>query len=226
MRADWQFVINFHGIGKPHTVIDVSESAYWVSVRQFEAIIKFALARPDSEHIRFTFDDGNASDLAIGARILAACGRDAGFFVLTGRLDAPHYLSRADVGTLVHMGMEVGLHGRDHIDWRRITPAQLQAETVAARADLAGVTGGPVTAVAVPFGAYNRSIITHLRRTGYSRIYTSDGGISYPDQRVLGRTSVRAEMTLNDLADQISRKAPFHRRLKRVASSFARRHLI
>lgn len=30
--------------------------------------------------------------------------------------------------------------------------------------------------MAIPFGAYNRRVISHLKRSGFAHIYTSDGG--------------------------------------------------
>ena len=127
--SDWQVVINFHGIGSAHDAVVESERPYWISADQFEAIIDRAQAHPNAKRVRWTFDDGNRSDLVIGARVLAERGMRGAFFVLTGRFDDPLYLSRADTRALADMGMAVGLHGKDHVDWRRLDPATLTDET-------------------------------------------------------------------------------------------------
>lgn len=70
--------------------------------------------------------------MTIGARLLAKHGLTGRFFLLTGRFNDPRDLSPEDAMTLTGMGMMLGLHGRDHIDWRKAPPEQLYAETVVA----------------------------------------------------------------------------------------------
>lgn len=220
------FILNFHGIGTPHDGIDASERPYWVSEDFFARVVDLVGARDNPERVRWTFDDGNRSDLTIGARLLGERGLTADFFLLTGRFDDPRYLSPADARLLVSMGMRIGLHGRDHVDWRRLTPDRLMAETVAARADLAEAAGTAIDRVAIPFGAYNRRVIAHLKRCGFRRIYTSDGGPSRTGDRICSRTSVRDDMMLEQIAALIDGRVPLVSKLRRTVSSTVRRHLL
>lgn len=226
MQSGRQMILNFHGIGTPHAGVDAPERPYWVSEKQFIEIRDMVQRRDDADDILWTFDDGNRSDLDVGAPALAECGRKAIFFLLTGRFDDPNYLDHEQTRKLVAMGMAVGLHGRDHVDWRNAGSAQLDAETVDARNDLATVTGLPVDQVAIPFGAYNRRIISHLVTCGFSKINTSDGGPSWPDQRILSRTSVRCDMSLERVAELIDDRLSPHRKLKRKVSIFLRRNVL
>ncbi len=107
------------------------------------------------------------------------------FFVLSGRIGQDNYLAPEDIKTLVGMGMGIGLHGQDHVDWRRLDQRELHAETVTARTRVAQITGGPITKVSVPFGAYDQSVLSHLGSLGYSEIHTSDGGKAKRGARLL-----------------------------------------
>ena len=225
MGSDWQVVINFHGIGSAHDAVVESERPYWISADQFEAIIDRAQAHPNAKRVRWTFDDGNRSDLVIGARVLAERGMRGAFFVLTGRFDDPLYLSRADTRALADMGMAVGLHGKDHVDWRRLDPATLADETVTARQDLSEAAGQAIDSVAIPFGGYDRRVIAHLRRCNFARIYTSDGGMSHAAQRICNRTSVRNDMSMDRIDALLAGQDRPARRLKRLVSTTVRRHL-
>jgi len=225
MSSVRNIILNFHGIGTPHADVDASERPYWIDESFFRRIVDMALARPDADRVLWTFDDGNRSDLTIGARVLAEAGRRGMFFLLTGRFGHPDYLSHDDARALAAMGMEIGLHGRDHVDWRHVPPAQLAAETVDARAMLAEVVGRPVDRVAIPFGAYNRKVIAHLQRCGFSRIYTSDGGACRPNQRISNRTSIRCDMSLDRVAAILDDRASLARRLKRNLSTNLRRYI-
>src|SRR5690242_12624710 len=111
MSADDPIILNFHGIGVPHEGVDVAERPYWIDEPFFAQILDHVSARPDGHRIQYTFDDGNQSDLVVGAAALAQRGRTAQFFLLTGRFDDPRYLSPEDARTLVGMGMRIGLHG-------------------------------------------------------------------------------------------------------------------
>lgn len=226
MQPGCKMILNFHGIGTPHAGVDASERPYWVSEKQFVDIVAMVERRPDAADILWTFDDGNRSDLDIGAPALAERGRSGVFFMLTGRFDDPNYLDQDQTRQLIAMGMAVGLHGRDHVDWRQIDAAQLDAETIDARNILRDVIGQPVDQVAIPFGAYNRKIISHLVKCGFSKINTSDGGPSRSNERILSRTSIRGDMSLERVAELIEDRVPTRRKLRRRASTFVRRHIL
>ena len=221
-----QFILNFHGIGHPHHGVDEAERPYWLSESFFSAIVEMVAKRTDAEDILWTFDDGNASDLSIAAPILTEYRFKAQFFVLTGRLNDPNYLSPDDVRTLLQMGMEVGLHGRSHVDWRLSDAQELHAEVTEARDSLAKIVGRPIDRVAIPFGAYNRRVITHLKRSGFSRIYTSDGGASDSSQQVRGRTTVRRDTSMHELTSLIENRLSLRHNLRRTVSAIVRQHII
>lgn len=224
MADDRQFVLNFHGVGTPHAGVDASEQPYWISERFFTDIVGLVAARPDADRVVWTFDDGNRSDLAFAAPLLAQHGFRGAFFLLTGRFEDPHYLSRDDARSLLAMNMAVGLHGRDHVNWAELPEATLSAETTDARSDLGKAVGRDIDTVAIPFGAYNRNVIARLKREGFKRIYTTDKGWSRAGDRVCNRTSVRSDMSLAQIAGMLDGREPLKSKFRRALSTTYRRH--
>ena len=184
------------------------EHPYWVSRELFDEVVAFAAGYSGPDRILFTFDDGNISDL-YAAEQLITHNLEGKFFVLTGRFGQADYLSRDDVRDLANNGFEVGLHGRDHVDWRRSSNAELEAETVDARMELADAVGTPPNSVAIPFGAYDRRVINHLRAQHFSHVYTSDSGLSRPGAYFQPRTSVMAHHRINDVIGLIEGRGSF-----------------
>jgi peptidoglycan/xylan/chitin deacetylase (PgdA/CDA1 family) len=88
--------------------------------------------------------------------------------------------------------MTIGSHGLAHRDWRTLTDDELDAEVVTARELLEGGLGHAVRHVACPFGAYDRRVLGRLRRAGYERVFTSDGGRLLRDRWLTPRTTVHA----------------------------------
>ena len=153
-----------------------------------------AVGRPD---VVVTFDDGNVSDLEIGLPRLQERGLKARFYVRAGLLGsrATRRLGRPG---LHRAGMVIGSHGWAHRDWRRWTGAprgapQVEEEMLRARQHLGRLTGSDVSEVAVPFGSYDRHVLRTLRRTGVTRVYTSDGGWARRGAWLQARTSIRAD---------------------------------
>ena len=217
-----QSILIFHGIGTPRPELPAEEHPYWIGRDFFDEILALVRARAATCPVLLTFDDGNASDLHAAER-LKSHGLDGKFYLLTGRFGQPHYLSRDDARDLDHAGFEVGLHGRGHVDWRHAAKAELDAETIDARADLADAVGKPVTSAAIPFGAYNRRVIDHLRRQSFDRIYTSDAGPARTDGLFRRRTAVMAHHRINDIAALIDDRAGPAARLRRTIAPLVKR---
>lgn len=218
-------ILNFHGIGAPRRELEPGEDRYWISQAFYAEVLDLCHRLRDQVSVSFTFDDGNLSDLTIGAEEMRPYGVTAQIFVLAGRLDAPGALSRADIETLVGMGHQIGLHGADHVDWRRLDAAGQTREYDTARAEIAAAAGQPVTAAAIPFGAYDRSVLTALRQRGFERVYSSDGGAWRDGQFPLPRTSLRNDMTLSDVEDALLGREPSSRRIRRRLAMTKKRWL-
>lgn len=211
-------ILNFHGLAEPERKLETGEAPYWISAAQFSDILALADDLKETVDTTFTFDDGNRSDLTIGAEGLARVGRKATFFVLAGRIGQKGSLSETDIQTLRAAGHSIGSHGADHIDWRAADPAARDRELVWARRRIAEVAQVPVEEAAIPFGRYNGAVVRALRAQGYSLAYSSDGGGWTQGQYPVPRTSPRADMALREIEDVLLGREPARARLRRGLS--------
>jgi peptidoglycan/xylan/chitin deacetylase (PgdA/CDA1 family) len=215
-------VINLtvHGIGDPPRDLDPGEDRTWVTVSQFEQVMDAVVGRSD---VRITFDDGNSSDVEIALPRLLERGLSAEFFVLAGLLGEPGRLDQDGVRELQAAGMRIGSHGWSHRDWRRLSQADAVEEMIAAPKELAAIVGSPVSRVAVPFGSYDRRVLTRLRTAGVTLVYTSDGGPADPDSWLQARTSLRDDIGPEWTADVLAGQPGVRRSARRLAAGVVKR---
>lgn len=220
-------IINFHGIGTPHAGVAPDEARYWIGTDRFRELLdRVVVSRAKGRQVMVTFDDGNRSDIEIAVPELRQRGLTACFFVLTGRCEDPRYVSASEIAALADSEMTVGLHGRDHVDWRRLPAGEFHAETVGARETLAGITGRPITAVGIPFGGYNRRVIGSLKRAGFTEIYTSDGGHASDRRRLRHRLSVRNDMPDDEVDAFMDGREPVLAKVGRAVKILLKEHVI
>jgi peptidoglycan/xylan/chitin deacetylase (PgdA/CDA1 family) len=189
-------ILNFHGVGPVSRNIANAERNCWLERDTLNAVLD--LVRGQTQ-VQLTFDDGNASDADIVLPALLRRGLQATFFICSGRLDQPSFLSQAQVRELLAHGMGVGSHGVAHVSWRHLPAARLGEELEGSRRFLETVCGCPVDTAACPFGDYDRAVLGALRRAGYRAVYTSDGGVSAENYWLRPRTTVTRSMTLSDI---------------------------
>jgi peptidoglycan/xylan/chitin deacetylase (PgdA/CDA1 family) len=195
----------FHGVGKPERELEPSEGQYWIAPEQLDELLEVARRSPA---FAITFDDGNASDVAIALPVLRRHGLTATFFVVAGRLGERGSLGPGDLGELRRAGMRIGSHGMRHRPWRGLDRAGLHEELVEARERLAEVCGAPVREAACPFGEYDRSVLAALRRAGLARVYTVDGGAARSGAWLQTRHTVRDVDTSATIEKLARRSAP------------------
>jgi peptidoglycan/xylan/chitin deacetylase (PgdA/CDA1 family) len=213
--------LTFHGVGEPSRALEPGEADFWVSTDRFEALLDVACTRED---VRITFDDGNGSDLEHALPALLARGLGATFFVVAGRLGSPGFLTEDDVRELARAGMSIGSHGMSHRPWHNLDDATQHEEIVQAKAILERVLAAPVTDAACPFGLYDRRALQALRRAGYRRVYTSDGGSAADHEFVQARTSIGSGDGPDDPAAFVaSCQVSAHRALPRWAKLAVKR---
>jgi peptidoglycan/xylan/chitin deacetylase (PgdA/CDA1 family) len=192
-RQDVVINLCFHGIGEPGRALEPGEDLYWIEPTQFD---EFLAVIGDDTRIRVTFDDGNASDAMYAVPSLLRHGLRGAFFVVAGRLDQPGSLSRPEVRELIRAGMSVGSHGLAHRPWRLVTDEDLERELGQAAEIIGETVGKPVREVACPFGSYDRRVLRAIRRHGFDRVYTSDGGAAArPDAWLQSRYTIRRQDT-------------------------------
>jgi len=189
-------ILNFHGVGPvPRTMHD-GEYQCWLDQDFFDAVLDLVRDHP---HVRLTVDDGNRSDVTNILPSLIERGLDAVFFVCSGRIGRADFLDKENLRELLDAGMAIGSHGVDHLPWRTLGDEQLRDELVRSKRALEAACGVTIDEAACPFGSYDRRVLAALRGAGYRRVYTSDGGFSLLNQRVVPRTTVTRGMSLDDV---------------------------
>lgn len=204
-----------HGIGRPARQLDPGEDERWVTVEQFEQVLD-AVAGHDDVHL--TFDDGNESDVEVALPRLVDRGLTAEFFPLAGRLGQRGYLDRDGLRELARAGMEIGSHGWEPRDWRRLDDRHARRELADAPKLLGELSGRPVRRYSLPFGAYDRRVLSRLRQAGATRVYTSDGGAAKRDGWLQARTELRHDVDDEWLDGVLAASPGVYRRAGRWAS--------
>lgn len=90
----------------------------------------------------YHFDDG-ADDALRAADALEAMGLRGVFFVITSRIGADGWVTRAMLRELVERGHEVGNHTHTHRPMDELPAADVRDDIAAAQDTLAGITGVP-----------------------------------------------------------------------------------
>jgi len=145
-----------------------------------------------------TFDDGGASALAAAAA-LERRGWRGHFFITTGRVDTPGFLTAAQVRELAQRGHAVGSHSHSHPTYMgSLTASELATEWRLSRDALAEILGEPPETAAVPGGFLSPDVIAEAAGAGYRLLLTSrptTRASSYDGMRVLGRFTIWAATT-------------------------------
>ena len=161
-----------------------SAMAYKHPVREFETNLDQIAAsgtKPErvdrivsgNTHLLLTFDDGGRSAL-IAADLIERRGWRGHFFVITGFINAPGFVTKSDVRELRARGHLVGSHSHTHPDiFREISSAQLNYEWTHSREILADILGEQVAAAAIPGGHGNHLTERAAASAGYSFLFTS-----------------------------------------------------
>lgn len=220
--AKSRIALMFHGVGDVPSGIPAAERPYWISKSFFREIVDLVRSREFEHEVVLTFDDGNSTDLFAASELVQA-GLKGHFFVLAGRMGTPGYLDSVSAREIVQAGMEVGLHGHSHVNWRANHSSDWKREIGEARSELEDAIDATITSVAIPFGYYDRKVLRFLMRSGFDRIYTSDPGPTPPGVRIIRRSPVMRHSTIEDVIEKIEDKCSLYGRVRRTVVPFIKR---
>ena len=167
-------------------------------------VTDLALAVPGGgDHLMLTFDDGALGALH-AADALSRRGWRAHFFIVTGLLGAPGFLSPADVRALRAAGHLIGSHSHTHPDiFRDLPPARMAFEWRTSRAVLEDLLGEPCLVASVPGGDSSPAVFRSAAKAGYRFLFTSEPWLRprrVAGCTVLGRFSVKAQTPVERVA--------------------------
>ena len=203
-------IVTFHGLGTPHAGVPAEEIPYWLSSGAFDALLQRCQIARNQRGIEtvLTFDDGNSTDATIALPALTKYGFKAIFFLCAARIGTPHFVDRAALADLLSAGMEIGSHGMHHVSWRNLDPASQAIEYDGACSRIEDVCGRRVTKAAMPFGLYDRRVLSNLRSRHFEHVYTCDRGIADAGAWLKTRTTMDVKTPATTLDRLFSEVAP------------------
>lgn len=120
--------------------------------------------------VTLTFDDGWADQMT-AVSTLKTFGLNGTFYVNSGTIGAPGFLTRADLAQVAANGNEVGGHTVSHPDLTRVPIDEAKRQICNDRATLSG-WGYTVKSFAYPYAAYNASLEQVASDCGYNSART------------------------------------------------------
>src|SRR5205823_4653504 len=114
-----------------------------------------------------TFDDGKSDALQVVLPSLRKRGMHATFFIITGLVGQPGYLSWDGVRALAAAGMEIGSHTVSHPRFPDLSEQAVRDELVQSKSELEAHLGAPVEFFAWPFNACRRYLRKAVTEAGY-----------------------------------------------------------
>jgi peptidoglycan/xylan/chitin deacetylase (PgdA/CDA1 family) len=137
-----------------------------------------------------TFDDGLSSHYERVLPALLERGLTATFFVTTGRLGTPGFLSWSQLREMSAAGMTIGSHGLEHIDYCAMQAAAARRELHDSRVALEDGLGRPASTFSAPYGFLNRWVIESARQAGFDWICSSLPWLASGRARVVPRLAI------------------------------------
>jgi peptidoglycan/xylan/chitin deacetylase (PgdA/CDA1 family) len=204
-------VLMFHGLTHGETNIDVPvrERKYWVNAdrfsRQLNAIRDSGAAivplysfwsrpaeTPAAGAAVITFDDGAISDYEIAFPRLLEANATASFFLNTGTVGRPGYVSWDQVREMRKYGMTFYSHSHDHVYLTKLSLSALAFQMQQSREMLEEKLGVPAEFLSLPFGDGNGVVIREALRAGFAAVCTSRCVRAQPGQTTIDRVAVYA----------------------------------
>ncbi|MBI3817005.1 polysaccharide deacetylase family protein [Candidatus Peregrinibacteria bacterium] len=144
-----------------------------------------------------TFDDGYADAFQNALPILQKYHLRGVFYIVSGFLGKPGYLTDNQVIALRDAGMMIAGHTVSHVDLRSLSAKELRHQLEGSRKELETFIGAPVIHFAYPSGRYNQRVIDMVAMLGYKTAVTTHHGIAGTRDPLFQLPRVRMTKTTN-----------------------------
>lgn len=144
--------------------------------------------------VTLTFDDGYICHYETVSPLLEKYGMSGTFYVTTGLLGQPGYLTTEQVIELSQQGHEIGSHCVTHRNLKKLSSKEVEKELLESKLTLENLIQTPVVHFAPPFGACNANIMHHIKK------YYRSSRTIVPDMNVtsgLNPYVIRGHVVLN-----------------------------
>lgn len=202
-------ILNYHSVGDRADEYTVTEAQFaaqldWLAARGFHTVALHDALQPRGRAVVLTFDDGKEDALTRVLPALRKRGMHGAFFIPTGLVGTPGFLTWDGVRALAAAGMEIGSHGVTHARLPDLSPDRLQDELVKSRLALEAQLNAPVDLLAYPYNSVRRRVIAAASQAGY-RIAVSGVAHGGSDRLDLLRTTVSGLTTMEQFESIVAR---------------------
>jgi peptidoglycan/xylan/chitin deacetylase (PgdA/CDA1 family) len=117
-----------------------------------------------SKPFMLTFDDTRLEHYTIAAPEMEKYGFRGVFFVMTIPIGRPNYMNSEQIKELSDRGHVIGSHTWDHHNVKQLKGSDWIAQIEKPNQRLLAITGKPVTYFAYPFGVWNDSAVSEIKK--------------------------------------------------------------
>ena len=117
-----------------------------------------------SKPFMLTFDDTRLEHYTIAAPEMEKHGFRGVFFVMTIPIGRPNYMNSEQIKELSDRGHVIGSHTWDHHNVKQLKGNDWIAQIEKPNQRLLAITGKPVTYFAYPFGVWNDTAVTEIKK--------------------------------------------------------------
>ncbi len=201
------------GFGLSASPQDFAAQMAFLAERGYETVLLHDLAGEEAKRgnaVAITFDDGYADAYDVAYPILRRYGFKATFYVITGLVGRPGYLTWEQIRALAAEGNAIGSHSVGHPDLRTLGDAALGFQLRESKAELERQLGKAVVDFCYPAGKFSKAVAASAGQAGYASAVTTGYGWYAPgaDPLALPRVRIAGGTSLADFADLIGESPP------------------
>jgi peptidoglycan/xylan/chitin deacetylase (PgdA/CDA1 family) len=172
-------ILGYHSVGEVASDYVVPIAAFeqqldWLAAEGFHTISLHELAESRAGRdvlprraVILTFDDGRADALDVVLPALRKHGMRATFFIITGQVGQPGFLTWAGLRALAAAGMEIGSHTRTHPRLPEVADDVAEEELKSSKSRLEAEIGRTIEALAYPYNSLRSGTVTLAAAAGY-----------------------------------------------------------
>ena len=156
--------------------------------------------------VALTFDDGYADNYEVAFPLLKKHGMVGTFFVTTGLVGRPGYMTWEQLEELAAAGMAIEAHSISHADLTKVAPTQLASELAVPKQQIEERLSRPARFLAYPGGRFDPTVIRAARAAGYKAAVTTQHGLRHTaaGPYELGRVRVRGTESVEQLVAKLT----------------------
>jgi peptidoglycan/xylan/chitin deacetylase (PgdA/CDA1 family) len=155
-----------------------------------------------------TFDDGYMDAYTTALPLLQQRGYVATFYIVSGFVGQPGYMSWNEVRALRDAGMEIGAHTVSHPDLTTLGLDDIRAQVAQSGAAISAEIGLPVLSFCYPGGRYNETVAAIARESGFTSATTTNPDGPQGDPFTLPRVRISGDLTLEGFQWSVSALLP------------------